>query len=197
MTALLSVGERRTPIYRPPLPLSSARMQPASVATPATRRALHAIALFEGIKGIAAIAASVGLLGLLHRDMREMAFALIGHYHLDPEARYPRMLLNYADLLENTNLRSLILFAWAYAAIRLAEGYGLWKDRAWAEWLAALSGAVYLPFEAKHLVLHPNLANSLVLLGNMGVVLYMILRLRRRRKDSRQLAEAGSGQPAE
>jgi uncharacterized membrane protein (DUF2068 family) len=151
--------------------------------TTAMRRALHTIALFEGVKGIAAIAASVGLLGLAHHDLRQLAFALIGHFHLSPDARYPRLLLTYAELLENENLRSVVLFAWGYAAIRITEAYGLWKDRAWAEWLAALSGAVYVPLELEHLLHHPTPINAAVLSGNVAVVLYMALRLARRRAE--------------
>lgn len=148
-----------------------------------TRRALHTIALFEGVKGAAAIAASLGLLGLAHHDLRQLAFALIGHFHLNPDSHYPRLLLTYAELLGNENLRSVVLIAWAYAAIRLTEAYGLWKDRAWAEWLAALSGAVYVPLEFDHLLKHPTPINAAVLIGNVVVVLYMALRLGRRRAE--------------
>jgi uncharacterized membrane protein (DUF2068 family) len=147
-------------------------------------KALHAIALFEGVKGLAAITASVGLLSLAHHDVRAMAYALIGHFHLDPDAHYPRILLNDATLLANANLRQAVLLAWAYAAIRLTEGYGLWKDRAWAEWLAAASGAVYLPLELSHMVARTTFINGMVLTGNMAVVAYMVVRLRRRRSQS-------------
>jgi uncharacterized membrane protein (DUF2068 family) len=147
-------------------------------------KALHAIALFEGVKGLAAITASVGLLSLAHHDVRAMAYALIGHFHLDPDAHYPRILLNDATLLANANLRQAVLLAWAYAAIRLTEGYGLWKDRAWAEWLAAASGAVYLPLELSHMLARTTVINGIVLTGNMAVVAYMVVRLRRRRSQS-------------
>jgi uncharacterized membrane protein (DUF2068 family) len=143
-------------------------------------KALHAIALFEGVKGVAAIIASFGLLSLAHHDVRAMAYALIGHFHLDPDARYPRMLLNDATMLANANLRQAVLLAWAYAVIRLTEGYGLWKDRIWAEWLAAVSGAVYLPLELNHLMAHTTVINGGVLTGNIAVVAYMVVRLRRR-----------------
>ena len=146
-------------------------------------QALHAIALFEGVKGIAAITASLGLLSLAHHDVRAMAFALVGHFHLDPDAHYPRILLNDATLLANANLRQAVLLAWAYAAIRLTEGYGLWKDRAWAEWLAAASGAVYLPLEVSHMMAHTTAINGMVLTGNIAVVAYMVVRLRRRRSQ--------------
>jgi uncharacterized membrane protein (DUF2068 family) len=145
-------------------------------------QALHAIALFEGVKGIAALAASLGLLSLAHRDVRSLAYALIGHFHLDPEAHYPHLLLDYATLLANGGVRTAVLLAWAYAAIRLTEGYGLWKDRAWAEWLAAASGAIYLPWEAMHLAQHRSAINALVLLGNAAVVVYMVWRLWQRRR---------------
>jgi uncharacterized membrane protein (DUF2068 family) len=151
-------------------------------APPATKTALHAIALFEAVKGVAAITASFGLLSLAHHDVRAMAYALIGHFHLDPDAHYPRILINDAELLANANLRQVVLLAWAYAAIRLTEGYGLWKDRAWAEWLAAISGGVYLPLEVSHLIQHTTVINGMVLTGNVVVVAYMVLRLWRRRK---------------
>jgi uncharacterized membrane protein (DUF2068 family) len=156
--------------------------------TPNQSKALHAIALFEGVKGIAAITASFGLLSLAHHDVRAMAYALIGHFHLDPDAHYPRILLNDATLLANANLRQAVLLAWAYASIRLTEGYGLWKDRAWAEWLAAVSGAVYLPLELSHLVAHTTFINGMVLAGNIAVVAYMVVRLWRRRNQNTPVA---------
>ena len=151
-----------------------------------TNTALHAIALFEAVKGVAAIAASIGLVSLAHHDVRAMAYALIGHFHMNPDAHYPRILINDAEQLANANLRQVVLLAWAYAAIRLTEGYGLWKDRAWAEWLAALSGGVYLPLEASHLVQHTTVINGSVLIGNLMVVAYMAHRLWRRKRLGNQ-----------
>ena len=150
---------------------------------PAKHTALHFIALFEAVKGIAAIAASLGLLSLAHHDVRAMAYALIGHFHWNPDAHYPRMLLDDATLLANVDLRQTLLLAWAYAALRFTEGYGLWKDRAWAEWLATLSGTVYLPLEVSHLVQHASAINALVLVGNVAVVSTMVLRLWQRKKQ--------------
>jgi uncharacterized membrane protein (DUF2068 family) len=149
--------------------------------SPHRRTALKGIALFEAVKGIAAIAASVGLLSLIHRDVRAMASALIGHFHLDPAAQYPQMLLVGASLLANGNLEQFTLLAWAYAAIRLTEGYGLWRGRVWAEWLAAVSGAVYIPIELQHLVHNCSVINGTVLACNVAIVTYMTLRLWQRK----------------
>ncbi len=145
---------------------------------------LHLIALFEALKGFAAIAASLGLLSLVHHDIQATAHALIGYFHLDPEAHYPRMLLDDATLLANANLRQVVLLLWGYSGIRLSEAYGLWKDRAWAEWLAAVSGAMYLPLEVSHLLHSTTWINAGVLVLNLAVVAYMVVRLRQRRAQS-------------
>ena len=157
-------------------------MRPSNLSS-VRNNALHAIALFEALKGLAAIAASLGLLSLVHHDVRAITYALMGHFHVNPDARFPQMLLNDISALQNANLRQVELLAWGYAAIRLTEGYGLWRDKAWAEWLAAVSGAVYLPLELSHLAAHTTAINGLVLVGNLAVVTYMVNRLWRRRKQ--------------
>ena len=53
--------------------------------------------------------AYIGLLGLLHRDLRHLAEALIGHVGLNPGSHYPAMLLRDADMLGQTNLQALLL----------------------------------------------------------------------------------------
>lgn len=154
---------------------------PAHEHPDARRRALHAIALFEAIKGGVALAAGLGLLGLLHYDVRRLALALLWRFHLDPEMHYPELLLHYADLLNAIDLRTMAPVAIAYITVRWLEAYGLWKEKAWAEWLAALSGALYIPLELAHLVHRPGLINAGVLLANIGVVGFMAFQLWRRR----------------
>jgi len=49
----------------------------------------------------------------------------------------------------------------------------LWRERAWAEWLALISGAIYLPFEIYELIRRPDLVRLGIFLVNLAVVLYM------------------------
>jgi uncharacterized membrane protein (DUF2068 family) len=147
----------------------------------ARTRTLRAIAVFEAIKGVAVLAASAGLLGLLHHDARHIARAMIDHFGMHPDAHYPVILLHYADVLENANLRSLILLAASYAMVRLLEAYGLWKDLAWGEWVGALSGAIYIPFEIRHLIHKPSAVSAMVFAFNLFVVGFLAFRLYRRR----------------
>jgi uncharacterized membrane protein (DUF2068 family) len=147
----------------------------------ARRRAIRAIAVFEAVKGLAALIASLGVLGLMHRDVHELALALLWRFHLDPDLHFPALLMHYADLLQTIKLRSLAPAALAYISLRWLEAYGLWYDKTWAEWLAALSGAFYIPFEIAHLMHRTTLISAGVLLGNVGVVGFMAWQLWRRR----------------
>jgi uncharacterized membrane protein (DUF2068 family) len=49
----------------------------------------------------------------------------------------------------------------------------LWRERAWAEWLALISGAIYLPFEVYEVVRRPDWVRFTILAVNLAVVLFM------------------------
>jgi uncharacterized membrane protein (DUF2068 family) len=146
------------------------------------RRALRAIAVFEAVKGCAALLIGFGLLSLLHRDLHDLAQQLVSHIGLDPGQRYPAAFLHYADLLQDTNRRTLALLMVGYVAVRFAEAYGLWFDRTWGEWLAALAGAMYVPFEVRHLLHKPTWFSALVLLFNLAMVAFLVWELGKKRR---------------
>lgn len=123
--------------------------------------------------------AGVGILPLLHRDAQGIADALVAHLHLNPAKHYPHVLLDAVTRFEDTRVSILAGFALAYAGLRFVEAYGLWRARRWAEWLAALSGGIYIPFELVHLA-HRVTWLSLAALGvNLLVVGFMIYVLAR------------------
>lgn len=146
------------------------------------RNALHAIAAFEATKGLAALAGLIGVLDLLHRDVRAVVMALIGRFGLDPDAHYPSLLLHYADLLPNTDVHLLVMLGTAYIALRFVEATGLWLGKAWGEYLGALSGGIYIPFELIHLVHEPSFINAGVVLLNATIVAYLVRALWLRRQ---------------
>jgi uncharacterized membrane protein (DUF2068 family) len=62
--------------------------------------------------------------------------------------------------------------------LRFTEAYGLWKQRTWAEWVALVSGTLLLPFEIRGLMRGITVLRSVVFLGNLGIVFYMLFLLR-------------------
>lgn len=142
--------------------------------------ALRAIAGFEALKGFVALSAGLGFLSLLHQDLHHIAASLIGHVGLDPGAHYPAILLKDIDQLLSADRRTLLLTVAAYVIVRFLEAYGLWHEQRWGEWLAALSGALYVPFELRHLIHSPSLVTAAVVVVNMAVVGFMAWQLRQR-----------------
>lgn len=151
----------------------------------AARRTLRAIAVYEAVKGFAALAAMLGLVDLAHHDVRRLAIELIGRFKLDPLAHYPSLLLHYADVLSTAQLMPVFLLGTGYVVLRMAEAYGLWFGRTWGEELGAISGALYIPFEGRHLWERPSVVTALVLAGNAFLVGFLVWVLWRRRRGAR------------
>ncbi|RZJ06086.1 MAG: DUF2127 domain-containing protein [Haliea sp.] len=164
----------------------------APPAAAGRQQALRAIAVFEALKGVAALIAAIGLLGLLHHDLHRLALALLWHFHLDPAAPYPEALLHYADVLSHIDLRTLAPVALAYIGLRFLEAWGLWRQKVWAEWLGALSGAVYVPLELAHFRHSPGVINAAVLAANLVMVAFLAYQLWRRRHAGIRAPLAGA-----
>ena len=80
--------------------------------------------------------------------------------------------------MADAKLWAVAAVAVAYASLRFTEAYGLWKARAWAEWIALISGALYLPFEIYKVFHRPNPFHFTVLGLNLAVVIYMAYALK-------------------
>jgi len=124
--------------------------------------------------------AGLGLLGLIHHDVQEAGEELVRHFHLSPSSRYPHIFLELTAKVTDGWLWMLALGSLLYASMRFAEAYGLWRDKAWAEWLAAISGAIYVPFEVVELAKKITGLRLASLLVNLVIVVYMLAVLRRR-----------------
>ena len=158
-----------------------------SSATRATasrsRQAIRAIALVEGLKGVVVLLAATGLLALVHDDLNVLAARLVHHTHLNPASRYPHIFLDAVAHIQESRLLWLAFGAAAYAAVRLVEAWGLLLERPWAEWLAALSGGLYVPLEVVELVRMPSVLSLLTLAANVPVVGVMVWALVQRKRS--------------
>ncbi|HEX5093403.1 MAG TPA: DUF2127 domain-containing protein [Burkholderiales bacterium] len=143
---------------------------------------LRAVAVLEAAKGLLVLATGFGLLSLVHRDVQGLAERLVRHAHLNPAAHYPRIFLELASGATQARLMVLAAGAVAYALMRVVEAYGLWRARGWAEWFAALSGSIYVPFELAGIARHPNWLGVILLLVNVLVVAVMLLALYARKR---------------
>lgn len=146
---------------------------------------LRAVAALEAAKGTLVLLTGCGLFALLHQDVQRLAEQLVAHAHLNPASHTPRVFVELAGQLDDTRLLQLAAAALAYSSLRMVEAYGLWQGRAWAEALAAASGAVYLPFELAELLRRPGLLSAGLLAVNLAIVAFMVYSLKKRRAARR------------
>ena len=145
----------------------------------AHKAGLRSVALFEAFKGVLMLLVGCGLLTLLHKDLDTFADHLTDLLRLGPHSRLANLFYSLADHADDFGLWKLAALAMAYSAIRFIEAVGLWRERAWAEWFALVSGCTYLPLEINGVMHHPRPLKWAVLLINVAIVLYMAkLRMR-------------------
>ena len=137
-------------------------------------KGLRIVAIFEAFKGGIVFLVGFGMLSFLGRDAEDFAERLVNRLHLDPAHHYPAIFIQTMADLTNTRLWLIAAFAAVYAAVRFAESYGLWHGRRWAEWFAALSGAIYVPLEIYELIRRASWLKFGTLIVNVIVVAYMV-----------------------
>lgn len=146
-----------------------------------TPQGLRLVALFEAAKGSVVLLAGFGVLLAVDHGAAQTVDALVRHLHLNPAKNVPRIFVDLMNNVTDRQLQALAAGALAYAMLRLAEAVGLWRARAWAEWLSVASGAIYLPFEVYELARGVTMLRVAMLAANLAVVAYMIYVLRAQR----------------
>lgn len=142
---------------------------------------LRVVALFEAAKGLLVLFVGFGLLAFIHKDFHSAAEQLVRHFHLNPASRYPLIFLDAAQHLTDRYLWAMAFSALLYSVVRLAEAYGLWHQRQWAEWFGLLTGTMYIPvelFEIMRGVTWPKVTILVINAGIVGCLAYVLYRSR-------------------
>lgn len=152
---------------------------------PVDRRGVRAVAMLELAKGVLALAAAGGLEVLGPSGLRAALGALIREFRLSSTDGPMAWLLRAID---QSSVHIVAAVAAAYGLLRLVEAWGLWRHRAWASWLGAVSAALYLPFDVYALGRHPGWAIAVVVLVNLAIVAVLVRDLRHRQRHPRHVA---------
>lgn len=139
-----------------------------------TLQVLRSIATLELAKGVGVLLAAIAaLVWLKHEDPWDVADALLRLFHISPDRHFAQVFLDWADTLTTSKIWAAGVAAFAYSALRFTEAYGLWYARAWAEWIALISGSLYLPYEIYKVAHRQSLLHLTILAINLAIVLYM------------------------
>jgi len=137
------------------------------------KNGLRVVSIFEAVKGLLVLLAGFGLLAYIHKDLHLAAEHLVRRFHLNPARHYPRIFLDLADNVNDTQLWMLAISALLYAVIRLVEAYGLWLQRRWAEWFGLVSGGIYIPLEIFEILRKVTWPRVTLLTVNTAIVVYL------------------------
>ena len=143
---------------------------------------LALIAIFKLVKGLLLLTAAIGLLRMVHAGVSATVEHWITVLRMDPDSRYFHWLLVQLGAISPQQFRAVSAGSFFYSALLLTEGFGLWFERRWAEYLTVIATSSFIPLEVYELTRRVNDIRLGVLVINLAIVWYLIRTLRRERK---------------
>jgi len=146
---------------------------------------LRLIAIFKLFKAVTLVAAGIGALHLLHdNNAADLKTRLAARLGFNPGNHYFDLILAKIVNMPPRDFRDLGIGSFAYAALFLTEGIGLWLMRPWAEWFTTIITSSLVPLEILEIHRRPTIAHVIVLLLNIVVVGYLVARIRKEHSAS-------------
>jgi uncharacterized membrane protein (DUF2068 family) len=139
---------------------------------------IRVIALFKLVKALLLIIVAIGVLKLLHRDVAQVIEYWINLLQVDPDNRYIQNMLRKLWFVDDRKLKEISAGTFCYATLFLIEGTGLFLRKRWAEYFTIVVTASLLPFEIYEMVQEPSVVKAAVIIINIAIVVYLIVRLR-------------------
>jgi uncharacterized membrane protein (DUF2068 family) len=146
-------------------------------------KGVRTVASLEFLKGIVVLLAGLGVFSMRHKDIWGVAETFLEFIHANPHHHFVGIFIDLVYRISDVRLWKVAVIASIYVILRFIEAYGLWYIRPWAEWMAIAGGAIYIPFEIADVLRRPDIIRILILVINVGIVLYMVfLRLEAAKK---------------
>jgi uncharacterized membrane protein (DUF2068 family) len=158
---------------RPRIPLP--KIPHLVIDDPAHIKGVRTVATVEFTKGIVVVLAGLGVFSMRRMDIWGIAESFLEFFHVNPLNHYVGVFIDLVYRVSDVRLWKIAVVATVYVIIRFVEAYGLWYTRPWAEWMAIASGAIYIPFEIADMSRRPGWFQLLILVINVGIVLYMLM----------------------
>ncbi|TLY50592.1 MAG: DUF2127 domain-containing protein [Gammaproteobacteria bacterium] len=133
--------------------------------------ALRYIAVYKLAKALLLLLVAGGAFGLVS----DAAFDAFIDWARDVAAGH-QLLTRWVEALFDFTPSRFALIGTAscvYASVFIAEGWGLWTGKRWAEWLTVIATASLIPFEAWEVTRHVTPLRVGALVANVAIVVYL------------------------
>jgi uncharacterized membrane protein (DUF2068 family) len=140
--------------------------------------------------GLLLLAAGLGMFRLFKNNVTAELDWAARHLKLDPDNHVFHMALEWVGGLDRKHLRVIEAGTFFYALLHILEGTGLILERDWAGYLTVVATSALVPFEIYEVVQKSNppqilLLKLLVLVVNLGFVVYVVVKLRQEHRQRR------------
>ena len=151
---------------------------------------------FKLVKALLLFAAALGAFRLIGHDAAEAMLRFVHQLHVDPYGRLVRGALDKSAHLDDATLRKISIGGLLYGAVFATEGVGLLLDKHWAHWLTVIVTASFVPFEVYELAERFTAVRLAFLVLNVAILVYLVQRIRQRKKQGAKGAERRASHPA-
>lgn len=147
---------------------------------------LRLIALFRWSKALVLIGAAFGAMRLLRPGVAQRAAQWAMQLPFAEQHRFVSAAVGKLTHLDTTKVAWIVAGLFAYAALFAVEGFGLWREKRWGEWLTIVATTSFIPFEAYELWRRATAVRGAMLVANVAIVIYLVWRIRRCARTSRR-----------
>ena len=141
-----------------------------------------AIAAFKIVKGLLLLLVGIGALSLIHKDAAETFTNWANALQVNVHSRILQRWLVEIGLAQRRDLALIVTVSFVYSALLLTEGIGLFMQQVWAEYMTALITASFIPIEVYELARRTTPSRIYLLVINLVVVAYLVMRLSQRKQ---------------
>ncbi|HUX44279.1 MAG TPA: DUF2127 domain-containing protein [Terracidiphilus sp.] len=142
------------------------------------------IAAYKLVQATVIALIGVGALRLLHKDIGDVLVSVASALRFNPESRLVNFVLDKASIVNDPLLRRIGVVAFFYAGLSLAEGVGLFLEKAWGEYLTLFITASFLPWEVFEVFKRLTWIRVALLVVNTLVFLYLLKAVTERQKQT-------------
>jgi uncharacterized membrane protein (DUF2068 family) len=142
---------------------------------PGNSTVLRLIALLKLVEGALLLGVVFGILTLLHKNVADQAERLFGFFHINTDTIFMQKILIKLELVDTRDIVTISVIAGLYAALVFVEGFGLWWQEQWAEYLTVAATGFFIPYEIIEVTKHAGAGNITLLAINSSIVVYLAL----------------------
>jgi uncharacterized membrane protein (DUF2068 family) len=140
------------------------------------------IGVLKLLKATLLVAVGLGAFRLVHEDAERIVREWVREMRVDPDNHLIHEVLVKLSAVTPNQLQALAAGTFIYAALFLVEGVGLVLRKRWAEYLTVVVTSLLIPLEVYELLQRFTVVRLAVLVVNVAIVVYLIVRLRMTRK---------------